>query len=173
MGLAAAVEVLGAVRAGAVLLFSNGEAGRGSAAGFTSASAVQPFLRLRRVWFGLRLRFRFMDHHRRLFRRFRRYLWLRLRFGFNNGLHDRLRRRRRLKIGRRHHCDLYRLRRRRLFNNLMYRGIKQPATTAPWIATDSSVGHGKRRGKSRVIALIVVSVENDAPILNANSNHIQ
>ncbi len=37
--------------------------------------------------FGLRLRFRFMDHHRRLFRRFRHYLWLRLRFGFNNGLH--------------------------------------------------------------------------------------
>lgn len=67
-----------------------------------------------------------MDHHRRLFRRLRDHLRFRLWFGFNNGLHDGLRRRGRLKIGRRHHGDLYRLRRGRLFNNLMYRGIKQP-----------------------------------------------
>ena len=43
VGLAAAVEVLGAVRAGVVLLFSNGEAGRGSAAGLTSRLGCSTF----------------------------------------------------------------------------------------------------------------------------------
>ena len=57
MGLAAAVEVLGAVRAGVVLLFSNGEAGRGSAAGFTSRFGCSTFFS--GLGFGLGLGFGF------------------------------------------------------------------------------------------------------------------
>jgi hypothetical protein len=78
-----------------------------------------------------------------------------------------------LKLRWRYHGHRNRLRGRWHFNNLMNRGVEQTRHNSTVNNDRKQRRPGKRRGKSRVIEVIIIRVKNQTLILNANSNHIQ